>query len=137
MKFDAEALRPMILSMNANVAAMADSLACDSEELRTFIFNTPPLRRAMDEVIARGVDRAVAVLFSGLDDEHYGNQMMAAREFMKSRAGQRRGFNHAPDLELKMPKTGGALTLTWLPPETLKPEPPMIEGEVMKDDDDE
>ena len=129
--FDPEALRPMILKMNGDVRAVAKQIHADSEDLRNFIMNTPLLRRALDEVVARGVDQALSVLFDGLDDEHFGNQLQAAKEFLKSRAAQRRGFHHAGDLELKMPMKGGALTLTWLPPEDNRgKEPPMIEGKV-------
>jgi hypothetical protein len=134
--FNPEALRPMILKMNGDVRAVAKQIHADSEDLRNFIMNTPLLRRALDEVVARGVDQALSVLFDGLDDDkHYVNQLQAAKEFLKSRAAQRRGFHHAGDLELKMPAKGGALTLTWLPPEPVegsgrRPEPPMIEGKV-------
>jgi hypothetical protein len=133
--FDPERLRPMILLKHGDVRAIADDLQTDSEELREFIINTPVLRRALDEVIARGVDQSVGVLFKGLDDEeHYSNQLAAAKEFIKTRAGQRRGFHHAGDLELRMPSKGGALTLTWLPPEDPRREPPMIEGTKVEDE---
>jgi hypothetical protein len=135
MSYDPDALRPMILEKNGDVRAIANDLDADSEDLRNFIMNTPVLRRALDEVIARGVDQSVAVLFKGLnDEEHYSNQLAAAKEFVKSRAGQRRGFHHAGDLELKMPGKGGALTLTWLPPEENRDLPPLIEGKVESDD---
>ena len=131
-ELDPDAIRPMIIARKGDVRALADDLCVDSEELRGFIMNTPVLRRALDEVIARGVDQSLGVLFRGLDDEdHFSNQIAAAKEFLKSRAGQRRGFHHGGDLELKMPSKGGALTLTWLPPENnRRPEPPMIEGTI-------
>ena len=133
--FDPDALRPMIIARNGDITAVADEIDADSEELRNYIMNTPVLRRALDEVIARGVDKTLTVLFKGLDDEdHFSNQLASAKEFLKSRAAQRRGFHHAGDLELKMPTKGGALTLTWLPPEdNRRPEPPMIEGTVEED----
>jgi hypothetical protein len=136
MTFDPEALRPLILDLNGNIAAVAKMIDADSEELRAFVMSTPVLRRAVDEVIARGVDGALKVLFEGLDDQHFVNRIAASKEFLKSRAAQRRGFHHAGDLELKMPKSGGALTLTWLPPEETKSllsnvdGPPLIEGKV-------
>jgi len=131
--FDPDALRPMIIARKGDVRAIADDLRADSEDLRNFIMNTPLLRRALDEVIARGVDQSLSVMFKGLDDEdHFSNQLASAKEFLKTRAAARRGFHHAGDLELKMPRQGGALTLTWLPPEapSSRPEPPMIEGTV-------
>jgi hypothetical protein len=133
--FDPDALRPMIIARNGDITAVADEIDADSEELRNYIMNTPVLRRALDEVIARGVDKTLTVLFKGLDDEdHFSNQLASAKEFLKSRAAQRRGFHHAGDLELKMPTKGGALTLTWLPPEdNRRPEPPMIEGTAVEE----
>jgi len=133
--FDPDALRPMIIARNGDITAVADEIEADSEELRNYIMNTPVLRRALDEVVARGVDKTLTVLFKGLDDEeHFSNQLASAKEFLKSRAAQRRGFHHAADLELKMPTKGGALTLTWLPPEdNRRPEPPMIEGTVQEE----
>jgi len=133
--FDPDALRPMIIARKGDVRAIADEIDADSEDLRNFIMNTPLLRRALDEVIARGVDQSLGVLFKGLDDdEHFVNQLASAKEFLKTRPAQRRGFHHAGDLELRMPPKGGALTLTWLPPEdNRRPEPPLIEGTVEKD----
>ena len=129
--FDPDRLRPMIIGQNGDIRAIADDLNADSEDLRVFIMNTPLLRRALDEVIARGVDKMLGVMFKLLDDDdHPMNQLAAGKEFLKSRAGQRRGFHHAADLELKMPSKGGALTLTWLPPEDNRRSPPMIEGTV-------
>jgi hypothetical protein len=129
--FDPESLRPVIIAMKGDVRAIAREIDADSEELRNFIMNTPLLRRALDEVIARGVDQSLSVMFKGLDDEeHFSNQLAAAKEFLKTRAAARRGFHHSGDLELRMPAKGGALTLTWLPPEDNRREPPMIEGTV-------
>ena len=106
--FDPDALRPMIIARNGSIRAIAEEIDADSEDLRAFIMNTPILRRALDEVIARGVDQSLGVLFKGLDDEdHFSNQIAAAKEFLKTRPAQRRGFHHAGDLELKMPGKGG------------------------------
>jgi hypothetical protein len=137
--FDPDALRPLIIGAKGDVRAVAAEIDADSEDLRNFIMNTPLLRRALDEVVARGVDQSLGVLFKGLDDdEHFSNQLAAAKEFLKTRPAQRRGFHHAGDLELKMPAKGGALTLTWLAPEDNRApgsqsggrEPPLIEGTV-------
>lgn len=132
---DPDAIRAMLIQRKGDVRLVADDLCVDSEELRAFVMNTPLLRRALDEVIARGVDQSLGVLFKGLDDEdHFANQIASAKEFLKSRAGQRRGFHHANDLELKIPgQKGGSLTLTWLPPEDRTPEPPMIEGTAVEE----
>jgi hypothetical protein len=129
MNLDPDALRPTIIEMNGDIRSIAARLSLDSEELRSFIMNTPLLRRALDEVISRGVDQSLTVLFDGLEDNSVANRIAAAKVFLKSRAAQRRGFSPSPDLELKMPKQGGALTLTWLPPAE-RPEPRLIEGKI-------
>ena len=78
--FDPDALRPMIIARNGDITAVADEIDADSEELRNYIMNTPVLRRALDEVIARGVDKTLTVLFKGLDDEdHFSNQLASAK----------------------------------------------------------
>lgn len=119
-KYNVDQLRPMLLEANGNVARVAKEIDADSEHLRAFVMTTPILRRALDEVAARGVDEAIRVLFEGLDDPHYVNRLAAAKVFAKSRAGQKRGFSGQTDLEIKVAK-GGSLSLTWLPPEE-KPE---------------
>jgi hypothetical protein len=134
--FEPDALRVMIIAKRGDVRAIAQEIEADSEDLRTFIMNTPLLRRALDEVIARGVDQSLSVLFKGLDDDdHFSNQLAAAKEFLKSRAAARRGFHHTGDMELRVGpgSKGGALTLTWLPPEDNRSQPPMIEGTVNDD----
>lgn len=129
--FDPDQLRPMIIDLNGNIRKIADAIGADSEELRRYVQSTPVLNHALAEVMARAVDQSVAVLFRSLDDDdHASVQMSAAKEFLKTRAAQRRGFHHAGDLELRVPSRG-ALTLTWLPPG--EKEPPMIEGTVEKD----
>ena len=60
--------------------AIAKAIDADSEDLRDFIMNTPVLRRALDEVVARGVDQSLGVLFKGLDDDdHFSNQIARRR----------------------------------------------------------
>jgi hypothetical protein len=129
--FDARKLRPLLLEAHGDVGLVAYEIGADSERLRDFVMNTPALRRTLEEVVARGVDKSVGVLFQSLADLSPGVRMTAAKEFLRSRAGQRRGFHHNKELEVRIPRTG-ALTLTWLPPEDVKPLPPMIEGKVEK-----
>lgn len=131
--FDATVIRPMILQLEGDIGVIAKKIGADSEELRSFIENTPSLRRALEEVIALGVDGSMTALFNGLKDKNISAQLTAAKVFLKSRAARRRGFDSGGDLELRMPAKGGALTLTWLPPEPMKPLPPMIEGTAVKE----
>lgn len=130
MTYDPETIRPMLLEARGNVRMVAKTLQVDSAELREFVMSTPLLRKALEEVVARGVDMSVGVLFDGLEDDNANVRMQAAKEFLKSRAGQRRGFHHNREMELKVPRSGH-LTLTWLPPEE-RPDPKLIEGKLVE-----
>ena len=129
--FDIERLRPMIIAENGDIGAIADALRADSEDLRDFVMNTPVLRRALEEVTARLVDRSVTVVSEALADDSLSNRIAAAKLMLKTRPARRRGFEHGDEVGLRLPAKGGALTLTWLPPDDKrKPEPPLIEGKV-------
>jgi hypothetical protein len=102
----------------------------DSARLRAFVAEEPALRRLQAEIMERAVDEAISILFGGMKDEHYGNRLQAAKEFLRSRGARKRGFGpHGATLELTR-RTRETLTLTWLPPETEKdePDPKLIEG---------
>lgn len=124
--FDAEALRPMILKMNGNVARIAKALRADSERLREFIRSTPSLASAMEEVLAIGVDESLSVLFTGLRDDSVANRIASAKVFLRSRSARHRGFTQEPELQIKVGAKGAALALTWLSPEA--DEVKLIEG---------
>jgi hypothetical protein len=40
----------------------------------------------------RAVDRAIEILFEGLNEEHYGNRLQAAKEFLRAKGAHKRGF---------------------------------------------
>lgn len=131
-EFDPDRVRELILEHDGNVTKVAKRMKADSEELRAFIRATPSLLRSLDEVVARGVDESLTVLFDSLDNEHFAVRLGAAKLFLKSRAAARRGFTTA-DVELKTPaRPGGHLALTWLDPGS-KEEPQTIEGQKLDD----
>jgi hypothetical protein len=130
-----EALNPdliegLIFELDGNVSVIAKTLSVRSDRLRAFIMASGQLRRAMDEVYEGAVDEAIGVLFRGLRDEaSFQNRFYAAKEFLRSGAGHKRGFGqaHAPHaaLEIKDSAAGRTIVLKWLEPDP----PKLIEGE--------
>jgi hypothetical protein len=113
---DQEEVREILMAHDGNVTAAAKELDVDPERLRTYVYAIPALKRAIEETLAQGVDAAVDVLFTALRDQaSFQNRYYAAKEFLRSDAGRRRGFGpreHAA-LEVK-PLTPATLTLKWL-----------------------
>ena len=116
---DQEEVRALLMAHDGNVTKAARELNIDPERLRTYVYAVPSLKRAIEETLAQGVDEAVSVLFTALRDQgSFQNRYYAAKEFLRSDAGRRRGFGpreHAA-LEIK-PNQPSAITLKWLEPE--------------------
>ena len=117
--FDQEEVRALLMAHDGNVTEAAKALNVDPERLRTYVYAIPRLKHAIEEALAQGVDEAVSVLFTALRDQgSFQNRYYAAKEFLRSDAGRRRGFGpreHAA-LEIK-PNQPSAITLKWLEPE--------------------
>lgn len=130
---DAERVEELIFELDGNVSAIAKALCVRSDRLRAFIMAKGELRRALDEVYESAVDEAIAVLFKGLRDEaSFQNRFYAAKEWLRSGAGHKRGFGQAPapigSLEIKDSSQGRTIVLKWLEPDA--PDgPKLIEGE--------
>lgn len=127
---DAETIEDLIFEFDGNVSLIAKSLSVRSDRLRAFIMAKGELRRALDEVYEGAVDEAIGVLFNGLRDEaSFQNRFYAAKEFLRSGAGHKRGFGQAPapmgSLEIKDSAAGRTIVLKWLEPDP----PKLIEGE--------
>jgi hypothetical protein len=117
-EFDQQQIRDLLLELDGDVTATAKALGVDPERLRTYVFAMPALKRAIDETLARGVDEAIAVLFAALRDQgSFQNRYYAAKEFLRSDAGRRRGFGprEKAALEIK-PNSPSTITLKWLEP---------------------
>ena len=117
---DQEEVRELLIEFDGNVTKAAKKLHVRPERLRAFVRAIPSLTRAIDETIEQGVDAAVDVMFQALKDEmSFQNRFYAAKEFLRSEAGRRRGFGPrevaTAALELKShgPTT---LTIKWLDP---------------------
>jgi hypothetical protein len=121
-----------IFAYDGNLTRAAKQLKVFPTRLRLYVHAKPILREAMAEVMDQGVDEAIGVLWEGLRDKmSYQNRFYAAKQFLTSEAGRRRGFGRDPgvaaQIELKTGDTKPAtLQLRWLEPgET----PKTIEGE--------
>lgn len=130
---NAETIEELIFELDGNVSRIAKILSVRSDRLRAFIMAKGELRRALDEVYESAVDEAIGVLFRGLRDEvSFQNRFYAAKEWLRSGAGHKRGFGQAPaplgSLEIKDGAAGRTIVLKWLEPDAA-PGPKLIEGE--------
>jgi hypothetical protein len=129
--FDEEEVAWLLKRKECNVTDVAKALGADSAALRRFIWSNEDLKGLMDEQLAKGVDRSIAVLFQGLEEEAYSTRFMAAKEFLRSTAGRRRGFHGDQGLEIKASR-GATIALAWLEPEPPREDAaPLIEGRVV------
>jgi hypothetical protein len=118
-----EEARRALGEVDGNVTAAAEIMNLDSARLRAFVAENPVLCRMQAEIMERAVDRAIEILFEGLRDEHYGNRLQAAKEFLRSQSARKRGlWPQGSALELTS-RPGETFTITWLPPGTENDEP--------------
>jgi len=118
--FDQERVRDLLMEHDGNVTAVAKVLHVRPERLRAYVRAVPALNRAIDETMDQGVDRAIDVLWAALrDTESFQNRYYAAKEFLRSEAGRRRGFGPretATSLEVKTSDRSTSITIKWLDP---------------------
>ena len=80
-----------LMRHRGNVSEAADELGLESIELRRMIQKSERLQNAMVEVIERSVDKAIGIIQDGMDEESYLVKFYAAKEFLRTEAGRRRG----------------------------------------------
>jgi hypothetical protein len=118
--FDQDEIRELLFAHDGNVTAAARELGVKPERLRAYVRAMPALTRALDETMDQGVDRAIGVLWAALRDEgSFQNRYYAAKEFLRSEAGRRRGFGPretATSLEVKTSDRATSITIKWLDP---------------------
>ena len=127
---DVDLVEGLIFEHDGNVSDVARALSVRSDRLRSFIMASGQLRRALDEVYEGAVDEAIGVLFAGLRDSvSFQNRFYAAKEFLRSTAGRKRGFGQVQAaqaaIEVKDGASGRTIVLKWLEPDP----PKLIEGE--------
>ena len=117
---DQERVRDLLMEHDGNVTRAAAELGVRPERLRAYVRAVPALNRALDETMDQGVDRAIAVLYEALrDTASFQNRYYAAKEFLRSEAGRRRGFGPretATSLEVKTSDRSTSITIKWLDP---------------------
>lgn len=118
--FDQEEIRELLYAHDGNVTRAARELKVKPERLRAYVRALPALTRAIDETMDQGVDRAIDVLWDALRDEgSFQNRYYAAKEFLRSEAGRRRGFGPretATSLEVKTSDRATSITIKWIDP---------------------
>jgi hypothetical protein len=117
-QFDQDEIRALLMRLDGDVTQAAKELRVDPERLRAYVYGMPALKRAIDETLAQGVDEAVSVLYAALRDQaSFQNRYYAAKEFLRSEAGRRRGFGPREQAALEIkPNAPATLTLKWLEP---------------------
>jgi hypothetical protein len=119
-EFDQEEIRELLYAHDGNVTRAAKQLGVKPERLRAYVRAIPALTRAIDETMDQGVDKAIDVLWEALrDDMNFQNRYYAAKEFLRSEAGRRRGFGPretATSLEVKTSDRATTLTIKWIDP---------------------
>lgn len=110
-----------------NVTEAADELGLESIELRRMIQKSERLQNAMTEVMERSVDKAIGIIQDGMDEESYLVKFYAAKEFLRTETGRRRGFGQPQHTQVVEGGGGGraVIVLRWLDDD--KPEPKTIE----------
>jgi hypothetical protein len=118
----------MLVRMRGNVSDAADELGIESAELRRMIQKSETLAAVMAEVMERNVDKAVGIIRDGMDEESYLVRFYAAKEFLRTETGRRRGFGQPHQTQVVEGGSAGGravIVLKWLDDST--PEPKTIE----------
>jgi hypothetical protein len=119
-QLDERQVRRALRKHDGNISKCADALRVRSERLRAFVDASPACQAEMAEISERGVDEAVAVVFTALRDEgSFLNRFYAAKEILRSEAGRRRGYGPRESatslyIEGRKEPAGGVITLRWL-----------------------
>lgn len=129
LQLDEHFVRGALHEAEGNITKAAELLGVRSDRLRAYVLSKPELKLRQDEVIERGVDRAIEILHEGMDkDRPYPDRLAASKEFLKTAAAGRRGFRaNSQTLEIKASGSGRTpILIRWDEGEA---QGPIIEGE--------
>jgi hypothetical protein len=129
-ELDEDMVENLIFEHEGDIGAMAKAIHVRSDRLRAFCLASARLRKAQDEIYELCVDESIGVLRRLLKSESMQNQFYAAKEWLRSNAGKRRGFGQdgfQPSIEVKA--GSHTIAIKWLDPDTT-PEPKTIEGDL-------
>jgi hypothetical protein len=122
-QLDQAEIKALLLELDGDVTQTAKQLGVDPQRLRAYVRAVPALRAAVEETLEQGADAAIAILYEGLRDRgSFQNRYYAAKEFLRSEAGRKRGFGPREPagaaLEVKSGTNAGAsiITIRWLEP---------------------
>jgi hypothetical protein len=113
----------MLARFRGNVSDAADELGIDSAELRRTIQKSETLTAVMAEVMERNVDKAVGIIRDGMDEDSYLVRFYAAKEFIRTETGRRRGFGMPHQTQVVEGSGGGraVIVLKWLDDNVAEP----------------
>jgi len=123
-----ETIAETLEAERGNVTEAAKRLGVGSAWLRRKIMATKELGEVMDEITERNVDKAIGIIRQGMEEESYLVRFYAAKEFLRTEAGRKRGFGQPQQAHVV--EAGGGrpavIVLKWL--DDNQPEPKQIEG---------
>lgn len=127
-----EHIARILMRHRGNVTEAAEELGMDSAELRRTIAKSDPLQAAMTEVMERAVDKAIGIIRDGLEEDSYLVRFYAAKEFLRTEAGRRRGFGMPQQAQVVEGAGGGRaiIVLKWL--DEKEPEPKTLDNQQLE-----
>lgn len=129
-ELDEEEVEQLVFDHEGDIGKIAKILHVRSDRLRAFCAASSRIRKAKEEIYELCVDESEGVLRRLLHSDSMQNQFYAAKEWLKSNAGKRRGFGQEGFQAAVEVKSGArTIAIRWLDPETT-PEPKLIEGEL-------
>ena len=86
------AVEKALVETRGNVTAAARALRVPSSDLRRLVQTHGELRDAVFEQMERAIDASMSVLWEGLRHENIARRLEAAKLFLRTDAGRRRGW---------------------------------------------
>jgi hypothetical protein len=122
-----ERIARSLVQHQGNITNAAQELGMESSDLRRMVMKSEALEAVMAEIMERTVDKAVGIIRAGLDEESYLVRFYAAKEFLRTETGRKRGFGQPQHAQVVEGGGGrsAVIVLKWLDDD--KPEPKTLE----------